>query len=57
MDGNCVVDITTIFDKKLKALSAHASQVDIEAVRGWLDEAVKLLYKKPNMVAEKPLFV
>lgn len=34
---NCYVDITGTYETKLKALAAHASQVDVEAVRGWLD--------------------
>jgi LmbE family N-acetylglucosaminyl deacetylase len=35
--SNFYVDISDTYETKLKALAAHASQVDVEAVRGWLD--------------------
>lgn len=35
--SNYYVDITDTYETKLKALAAHASQVDVDQVRGWLD--------------------
>lgn len=38
---NFFVDISDTYETKLQALAAHASQVDVEAVRGWLDAATE----------------
>lgn len=40
---NYYVDITDTYETKLKALAAHASQIDVEAVRGWLDAVTERL--------------
>jgi LmbE family N-acetylglucosaminyl deacetylase len=38
---NHYVDITSTYETKLKALAAHASQVDMSQVTGWLDFMAK----------------
>lgn len=37
-----IVDITGTYEIKLKALAAHASQVDMDSVSGWLDTGSKM---------------
>ena len=41
--SNYYVDISDTYETKLKALEAHASQVDMERVNGWLDAMSKRL--------------
>jgi LmbE family N-acetylglucosaminyl deacetylase len=45
-DLNCYVDITETYDIKLKALGAHASQINMEEPPPWLDEMSRQLGKQ-----------
>lgn len=45
-DANFFIDITETFETKLKALAAHESQVDVPAVRGWLEQRSRLTGKR-----------
>ena len=40
-EGDFFVDIDATFEIKMKALAAHASQVNVEQARGWLEEGAK----------------
>jgi LmbE family N-acetylglucosaminyl deacetylase len=41
-EATMVVDISDTYDIKLKALAAHASQVNLEDVSGWLDSSSRM---------------